>query len=180
MAKVRIIRQFAKYRLKLGVEYFVHSPRFSIFAKSTNDMYRLICLVAPYLICDKLNGYSLHAINRCYLIQKLTVMKHRAVIACLTLAAVVAPLSAGVSADSSAVGGSPMAQRVGVPEATAGEGLLTLKASPEESDVFQIYGITGQLIKKLEVKAGDSAQLELRRGIYIVKCSRWARKIMVK
>ena len=70
--------------------------------------------------------------------------------------------------------------RIGEPSMSADNGVLTIKASPDTAETFHVYGITGQLVKRVDVKAGDSAQLELKRGLYIVKCSRWARKIMMK
>jgi hypothetical protein len=93
-------------------------------------------------------------------------------------AAMTAPLSAAMPDGLSADGRESMAARVSMPDIMVGEGMLTLKAATGKSETFHIYGITGQLIKRLDIKAGDSAQLQ--RGVYIVKCSHWARKIMVK
>lgn len=107
-------------------------------------------------------------------------MRHRAIIAFLIMAAMTAPLSAAMPDGLSADGRESVTGRVSMPDIMIGEGMLTLKAVAGESETFHVYGITGQLIKRLEIKAGDSAQIELRRGVYIVKCSHWARKIMVK
>lgn len=117
---------------------------------------------------------------RAVIYQKINCMRHRAIIAFLIMAAMTAPLSAAMHDGFSADGRESMAARVSMPDIMVGEGMLTLNAATGKSETFHIYGITGQLIKRLEIKAGDSAQLELQRGVYIVKCSHWARKIMVK
>ena len=51
-----------------------------------------------------------------------------------------------------------------------------------ESDVtFNIYSITGQLIRSVRVSAGTKVTIDFPKGFYIVKCSgRWSRKVVVK
>ncbi len=43
---------------------------------------------------------------------------------------------------------------------------------------FYIYSITGQVIKSVEV--AENVTVELPQGYYIVKCSEWAKKIVVR
>lgn len=107
-------------------------------------------------------------------------MLSRAVTICLVLIAAFEPVSAAVPAEPDTFATSGMIERTTEPHVSAEEGVLTLKAAPDTAEIFHIYGITGQLVKKTEVRGDDSVQLELKRGLYIVKCSRWARKIMVK
>lgn len=44
---------------------------------------------------------------------------------------------------------------------------------------FEIYSITGQLIKTITVAQG-SVKIELPKGFYIVKCENWTRRMMLK
>ncbi len=43
---------------------------------------------------------------------------------------------------------------------------------------FYIYSITGQVIKSVEV--AECVTVQLPQGYYIVKCSDWAKKIVVR
>ena len=46
---------------------------------------------------------------------------------------------------------------------------------------FNIYSITGQLIKTVRVNAGTRVTIDMPKGFYIVKCAgRWSRKVVVK
>lgn len=62
----------------------------------------------------------------------------------------------------------------------AGSDGIALTVADEKPEKFHIYSITGQLVKTIEVGAGGSERVELPRGCYIVKCSRWSKKVMVK
>lgn len=62
----------------------------------------------------------------------------------------------------------------------AGSDGIVLAVIGEKSEKFHIYSITGQLVKAIEVGAGGSERVELPRGCYIVKCSRWSKKVMVR
>lgn len=62
----------------------------------------------------------------------------------------------------------------------AGSDAIVLSVNGEKSEKFQIYSITGQLVKTIEVGAGGSERVELPRGCYIVKCSLWSKKVMVR
>lgn len=44
---------------------------------------------------------------------------------------------------------------------------------------FQIFSITGQLIKSVVVKAVP-VRIELPKGFYIVKCDNWTKRVMLK
>lgn len=44
---------------------------------------------------------------------------------------------------------------------------------------FNIYSITGQLVKTLKLSDG-TASVELPRGCYIVKCEKWSKKIVIR
>ncbi len=43
---------------------------------------------------------------------------------------------------------------------------------------FAIYSITGQMVKQIDV--ADTAFVDLPGGCYIVKCSSWSKKIVVR
>ena len=43
---------------------------------------------------------------------------------------------------------------------------------------FCVYSITGQVIKSVDV--ADNVTVELPQGYYIVKCSEWTKKIVVR
>lgn len=45
---------------------------------------------------------------------------------------------------------------------------------------FSIYSITGQLVKTVDVAASTRVTVDLPKGYYIVKCSAWARKVVVR
>lgn len=55
-------------------------------------------------------------------------------------------------------------------------GLLLTASLPT---AFEVYSITGQLVKRVEVEAG-SEKVELPNGCYIVRCPRWSKKVIVK
>lgn len=50
----------------------------------------------------------------------------------------------------------------------------------DEPIKFEIFSITGQLIKSVNVPASTRVRIELPKGFYIVKCESWTRRIMVK
>ena len=64
--------------------------------------------------------------------------------------------------------------------ATGGTGRITLSAGSSDA-VFQIYSITGQLIKTVRVNADSHSTVEMPKGFYVVKCNgQWSRKVIVK
>lgn len=66
------------------------------------------------------------------------------------------------------------------PDAQGGVGHITFVAGSNDA-VFNIYSITGQLIKVVRVAADQRATIDIPKGFYIVKCSnQWSRKVVVK
>lgn len=60
-----------------------------------------------------------------------------------------------------------------------GAGQVELTVSGDEPVKFHIYSITGQLVKSVSMADG-SVIIELPRGLYIVKCDKWSKQIVVK
>ena len=59
-----------------------------------------------------------------------------------------------------------------------GKGTIAMVAG---DTTFNIYSITGQLIKTVRVNAGTRVTIDMPKGFYIVKCAgRWSRKVVVK
>lgn len=58
-------------------------------------------------------------------------------------------------------------------------GSITLISNSEEPVLFQIFSITGQVIKSTTVTQG-SVSIDLPRGYYIVKCEHWSKTVIVK
>lgn len=48
-----------------------------------------------------------------------------------------------------------------------------------QNNVFEIYSITGQRVKSVTVDSG-SVKVDLPKGCYIVRCSQWSKKVVVK
>lgn len=65
------------------------------------------------------------------------------------------------------------------PTLSVGRNSLTVKGGEDCNMLFEVYSITGQLIKRFKLDDG-SYTLELPRGCYIVKCSRWSKKAIIK
>lgn len=63
------------------------------------------------------------------------------------------------------------------PKVSVSQGNLTITA-PESDMIFEIYSITGQLVKRVRLTNG-TATVELHRGCYIVRCERWSKKVVV-
>ncbi len=94
-----------------------------------------------------------------------------------TLCVALAVGSVGVS-----VFATPRVEQVSSEETTVYGGKGTIAMVAGDSDAtFNIYSITGQLIKSVRVSAGTKVTIEIPKGFYIVKCSgRWSRKVVVK
>ncbi len=60
-----------------------------------------------------------------------------------------------------------------------GQGQVELTVNGDEPVKFHIYSITGQLVKSAS-SANGSIIVELPRGLYIVKCDKWSKQIVVK
>ena len=76
----------------------------------------------------------------------------------------------------------PRVEQVSSDETTVigGKGTIAMVAGDSDA-TFNIYSITGQLIKTVRVNAGTKVIIDVPKGFYIVKCSgRWSRKVVVK
>lgn len=74
-------------------------------------------------------------------------------------------------------------QRIENVQATAsargGDGRIVLTAGSEDA-TFQIYSITGQMVKQVKVNAESHVSVEMPKGFYIVKYNnQWSRKVVV-
>lgn len=49
-----------------------------------------------------------------------------------------------------------------------------------QSTKFEVFSITGQLVRTLVVPADRVARVELPRGCYIIKCAGWTKRVMLK
>lgn len=58
-------------------------------------------------------------------------------------------------------------------------GQLELTVTDGDAVRFEIYSITGQQVKSLEVKDG-SITVDLPSGCYVVRCQYWSKKVVVK
>lgn len=66
-----------------------------------------------------------------------------------------------------------------VPSARPLSGAIELQCPPDDvTYTFQIYSITGQLVKTIRLHNG-TALVELPQGCYIVRCQKWSKKIIV-
>lgn len=61
----------------------------------------------------------------------------------------------------------------------SGNGLIVLNNNSEEAVTFNIYSITGQIIKSVTIQNGNS-NIDLPKGFYIVKCNQWSKRVIVK
>ena len=60
-----------------------------------------------------------------------------------------------------------------------GDGRIHLTAGSEEA-FFQIYSITGQMVKQLKRNADTHVSIEMPKGFYIVRYNnQWSRKVVV-
>ena len=77
---------------------------------------------------------------------------------------------------------SPRIEQVSSDETTVLGGKGTIAMVAGDSDVtFNIFSITGQLIKTVRVNAGTKVTIDVPKGFYIVKCAgKWSRKVVVK
>ena len=66
------------------------------------------------------------------------------------------------------------------PTAQGAEGRIVFTAGSSDA-TFNIYSITGQLIKVVRVSADQRTSVDFPKGFYIVKCSnQWSRKVVVR
>ena len=66
------------------------------------------------------------------------------------------------------------------PTAQGAEGRIVFTAGNSDA-TFNVYSITGQLIKVVRVGADQRVSVDFPKGFYIVKCSnQWSRKVVVR
>lgn len=66
------------------------------------------------------------------------------------------------------------------PAAQGGEGRIVFTAGNTDA-TFNVYSITGQLVKVVRVGAEQRTSVDFPKGFYIVKCSnQWSRKVVVR
>ncbi len=66
------------------------------------------------------------------------------------------------------------------PTAQGAEGRIVFTAGNSDAS-FNVYSITGQLIKVVRVGADQRVSVDFPKGFYIVKCSnQWSRKVVVR
>ncbi len=66
------------------------------------------------------------------------------------------------------------------PTAQGAEGRIVFTAGSSDA-TFNVYSITGQLVKVVRVSAEQRASVDFPKGFYIVKCSnQWSRKVVVR
>lgn len=88
----------------------------------------------------------------------------------LAFGSVVVGAQSGVDQRIAAVDETPQARAVG--------GGIELAAPADAPCRFTIYSITGQIIKSVEVSG--TTVVEMQRGCYIIKCSSWLKKVVVR
>ena len=66
------------------------------------------------------------------------------------------------------------------PAAQGAEGRIVFTAGNNDA-VFNVYSITGQLVKVVKVGAEQRVTVEFPKGFYIVRCgNQWSRKVVVR
>jgi len=66
------------------------------------------------------------------------------------------------------------------PAAQGADGRIVFIAGNNDA-TFNVYSITGQLIKVVRVSADQKASVDFPKGFYIVKCgNQWSRKVVVR
>ena len=66
------------------------------------------------------------------------------------------------------------------PAVQGGEGRIVFTAGANDA-TFNVYSITGQLVKVVRVSAEQRATVEFPKGFYIVRCgNQWSRKVVVR
>ena len=64
--------------------------------------------------------------------------------------------------------------------AQGAEGRIVFTAGSNDA-TFNVYSITGQLVKVVRVSAEQRVSVDFPKGFYIVRCSnQWSRKVVVR
>lgn len=64
------------------------------------------------------------------------------------------------------------------PRISVNQGSVTITATADTQITFEVYSMTGQLVKRIRTNDG-SVSFDLPRGCYIIRCERWSKKIVV-
>lgn len=96
----------------------------------------------------------------------------------ILIAMVMAGVSYPAVAQSDNVDDNAIESIVIVPSMKPVSGGIEISANDTKSHHFYIYSITGQMIKSVDIQ--DSQVIDLPQGCYIVKCSEWSKKIVVR
>lgn len=65
------------------------------------------------------------------------------------------------------------------PSVSVEKGFVELTAPEGDTVKFEIFSITGQLVKSVTVK-GSTVKVDLPKGFYIIKCDCWTKRVMLK
>ena len=66
------------------------------------------------------------------------------------------------------------------PTAQGAEGRIVFTTGNSDA-TFNVYSITGQLVKVVRVSADQRVSVDFPKGFYIVKCgNQWSRKVVVR
>lgn len=66
------------------------------------------------------------------------------------------------------------------PVAQGAEGRIVFTAGSSDA-TFNVYSITGQLVKVVKVGADQRTSVDFPKGFYIVRCgNQWSRKVVVR
>ncbi len=65
------------------------------------------------------------------------------------------------------------------PAVSVEKGYIELTAPEGETVKFEIFSITGQLIKAVTVKS-STMKVDLPKGFYIIKCETWTKRVMLR
>ncbi|MDE6248676.1 MAG: T9SS type A sorting domain-containing protein [Paramuribaculum sp.] len=86
----------------------------------------------------------------------------------------------GIVASGAASHGGAGVEIVAESVATVTTGVGEMTISTDQTQRFYVFSITGQMIKSLEISAGEQKTIELPNGCYIVKCAQWSKKVVVR
>lgn len=89
-------------------------------------------------------------------------------------------LSPLLASQQGVVSGARVEMASSEPAVQGGAGQITFTAGDSEV-LFNVFSITGQLVRSVRVSAHSRLTVEMPKGFYIVRCgSRWSRKVVVK
>ncbi|MCM1483132.1 MAG: T9SS type A sorting domain-containing protein [Muribaculaceae bacterium] len=93
------------------------------------------------------------------------------------LALTVAPMASATTSRTESQHITATAEAVPTVKIVTGGAEITV---PDDTEyTFNVYSITGQLVKTFKLADG-SVTVELPRGCYIIKCEKWSKKIVIR